>query len=489
MDDGSTAILTEAAAMSSSALSSSDAGVGISTPTDAAVDTNVDSTTDVATETGDASVEGSDKSQESDTNPDGSLKEFSLEKNGKVDFKALGKAIQSFKDASPENAIAAKQIHGALRRLEAFGQEFGGGINEAREVKSFLRELVGAEGNAPVTLQQAKEAYTNQKGIISSVEESDQLLYAGDGKLIDNIYEQMKNDGKQESFGKLADPFLNKLRQTDAAGYYKTLLSGHLQNALAEAEVDLVIMDLARALDSGDTKTASGLAKNLLGWVKQLAQKQAEIAKEPELKAQQDWQNEKAEFQKKQQTEFQQSIGKEAASASNKALAAHLGPYLRSAFFKGFSQTNLKPLAAQIQNNLWSELSADKDYQKQMKAFWGAKQPNKLAILQYHNQAVSRLAERIVRDTVNTMYPTHAKNGSAAGRVAATEAKRQAEAKSVAAQKAESAGGKLPTPIYVSEKPKNILRELDKNSLLEISGRAWVPDGKGGRKFITWRRP
>jgi hypothetical protein len=200
MDDGSTGILTEAAAMSSSALASPDAGVGISTPTDAAVDTNVDSTTDVATETGDASVEGSDKSQESDTNPDGSLKEFSLEKNGKVDFKALGKAIQSFKDASPENAIAAKQIHGALRRLEAFGQEFGGGINEAREVKSFLRELVGAEGNAPVTLQQAKEAYTNQKGIISSVEESDQLLYAGDGKLIDNIYEQMKNDGKQESF-------------------------------------------------------------------------------------------------------------------------------------------------------------------------------------------------------------------------------------------------------------------------------------------------
>jgi hypothetical protein len=43
-------------------------------------------------------------------------------------------------------------------------------------------------------------------------------------------------------------------------------------------------------------------------------------------------------------------------------------------------------------------------------------------------------------------------------------------------------------PIYVGAKPKNLLRQYDPGSLLEIAGRGYVPDGRGGRRYITWRK-
>jgi hypothetical protein len=137
---------------------------------------------------------------------------------------------------------------------------------------------------------------------------------------------------------------------------------------------------------------------------------------------------------------------------------------------------------------LFAELSADKAYQTQMKAMWGAKNPDRAKILQYHKTKVESMAERIVRTTVQRMYPDHTRGGSAAGRVAAQKQKAEAQAKADAAQKQAVASGAKVQPQYVAVKPKNINREMDPNNLLEIAGRGYVPNGAGGWRLVTWRK-
>ena len=81
------------------------------------------------------------------------------------------------------------------------------------------------------------------------------------------------------------------------------------------------------------------------------------------------------------------------------------------------------------------------------------------------------------------MYPDHAKGGSAAGRVAAANQKKEAVVKADAA--AVSTG----QPQYVAVKPKNLNREMDPKQLLEIAGKGYIPNGKGGWRLVTWRKP
>jgi hypothetical protein len=459
-----------------------DSTVTVDTATDSGADTNVDSASreDSAEGTSDTKAEGVDSAVKTEAGKEKTAtaaKDEALPGDEKTP-QEIRRVLKAIKDADPKNAAAVKQLHGAFERYNAF-KEIYPTVQEAQEAKQFIENIGGYDG------------FEQLQTTLKSVEESDQLLYAGDGKLIDDIYEQMKGENKQDSFGKLASPFLDKLKEVDKKAYYNTL-TPHYVASLEASHLPQVLSALTAALGKGDEAglaQAKELVADMDGWFKSLKgeaekSKQGPTPEQLALKAEREkFQKEQADFKTNQTKEFQQAVGKEAETSNNKKLGAELTPYLKTAYFKAFKTENLKPLARQIQDDLRSELTADKGYQTQMKALWGAKNPDRAKILQFHNTKIETMAARIVRDAVNKMYPDHAKGGSAAGRVAAATQKKEAVAKADAA--ATSAG----QPAYVAVKPKNINRSMDPKSLLEIAGKGYIPNGKGGWKLVTWRKP
>jgi hypothetical protein len=394
--------------------------------------------------------------------------------------KEVREALKRFRDADPKNAAMVKQLHGAYERHEAYKAQFPT-VEDAREAKAFLDNIGGYEG------------FEQQQNILKSVEESDQLLYSGDGKLIDNIYEDMKSEGKQEAFGKLASPFLDKLKDVDKKAFLETILP-HNVSYVENSGFPNVVAALTHALEIGDEKNlieAKAIVADMGNWYKEIKAavaktKQGPTPEQLALKADREkFEKEQKEFKTNQTKEFQNSIAKESGASDIRKLGAELKPFLDKPYFKPFKDkpASLRPLANEIQSTLRAELEADKAYQTQMKTLWGAKTPDKTKILQYHNAKVESIASRIVRDTVQRMYPNYTVGGSAAGRIAAAAQKKEVVAKNDAA--AVSTG----QPQYVAVKPKNLNRDMDPKNLLEIAGKGYVPNGKGGWRLVTWRKP
>jgi hypothetical protein len=136
------------------------------------------------------------------------------------------------------------------------------------------------------------------------------------------------------------------------------------------------------------------------------------------------------------------------------------------------------PLGNTIKSELYATLKADQAYQLQMKSMWGAKTPDRAKIEEYHKARVASVARDLVRDVVQKMYPSYASGGAAAGRVAAAAEKKAAVAK---VDSTSVATGK---PIYVAQKPKDLDRTRKDSTLLEITGKGYLPNGK----FVTWRK-
>jgi hypothetical protein len=456
----------------------------VETPTvdSSAVETPEVETTEVETpvvsseESAAEAVEGADKtSTGTDGSPVVAAAKDDLPGTEKTP-KEIREALKALKAANPANSAAVKQLHRAYEHSEAYKSQFPT-VDAAREAKSFIDAIGGYEG------------YEQQQNIIKNVEESDALLYAGDGKLIDNIYDDMKSEGKEASFAKLAIPFLDKLKATDNKAFADVLAPHYMEHLELNGFPDAVAA-LAEALEAGDENGVAQAKKVVAGmanWFKRakdgvVKSQQGPTPEQLALKSDREkFEKEQQDFKTNQTKEFQTGVAKDAEKTNTNLLSKELGPFIRSAYFKGFGRENLRPLAATIQNNLYNELQANKAYQTQMKALWGQKTPDRAKILEYHKTTVEAIAGRIVRDTVTKMYPDHAKGGSAAGRVAAAAQKKEA------VQKVESAAAATGKPVYVAVKPSRdqIDYEKDPKSLLEIAGKAYLKNGK----FVTWRKP
>jgi hypothetical protein len=152
-------------------------------------------------------------------------------------------------------------------------------------------------------------------------------------------------------------------------------------------------------------------------------------------------------------------------------------------FFKGMPRETLTHLADTIQNNLRVDLSKDKTYQAQVSALMKMKNPDKAKILEYHSAKVQSISDRIVRETIQKIYPGYNRGGSAAGRVAAK-----------ANQARTQQTGKLTTVTDVPSKPKDLIRDDRVKQLtgtdwqtLEVSGRGVLQTANGPR-IVRWRK-
>ena len=395
------------------------------------------------------------------------------------------KALSAFKKSSPEAAKMSAQLHGSYERWEATKAIFPGGVNEIKAAKEFMDLVGGHEG---------LESLSNVK---ANAEASDGKLYAGDPQLIKDIEADLKAQGKNDAWGKLAPAFLDAVKANDEAGY-KAAFAPHFVAGLDSANLPGALNYLVKSLNDPDPAKAVAAAKeaalDIKGWYDKLSaenKKAKENVVSPERKQLDEERaaffKQQEEFKTNQTTEFKNSVAKSCESVNNKTLGASLGSYLNMPFFKGFGRENLMPLGNTIKATLYETLKADSAYQAQMKAMWGAKTPDRAKIEEYHKAKVDSISEDLVRGVVQKMYPGYAKGGAAAGRVSAkaekTATAAKVDAKAVATNK----------PVYVAQKPGRDMLDMDhvdkngkSDAVMEmIAGRGFL---KGSGKWVTWRK-
>jgi hypothetical protein len=406
------------------------------------------------------------------------------------------KALKGLRDASPANANVVKELHGAYERWSAAKTVFPKGVEEMKEAKAFIDAIGGQEG-----YQKTQEAMDAVKG-------SDELLYAADPQLSKNVYEDMKAQGKEDAYGKVVGNFLGHLKEVNEKDYYAQIMP-HFVNGLQESGLNIKLDQLNAALGEKDAegkpapnvRMIQAITKVMTDWYKGMETDEANRKKVPEVTPEhKKFMADKEAFEKEKSTAaaektkaFEEGIATECEHFNNTTLGAALKPFLAMPFFKDFPRETKVDLGNGIKDRLYSTLKADKAYQIQMKALWGAKSPDKAKIVAYHQTTLKNIAEDIVRTTIQNRYPGYAKGGSAAGKAAAAVVKKETAVK--AATQSVATG----KPIYVAIRPTNLVREPIKvggreystNDLqtLQITGRGFVKttDGKSV-KFVTWRK-
>lgn len=390
----------------------------------------------------------------------------------------IRQALKAMRDADPaKNGSVVKELHGAFERWEASKAIFPKGVAEMKEAKAFIDTVGGHEG-----LEKMQDQ-------VAAINESDELLYAGDPQIIENIVEDLKGQGKLGALAKLAPAFWDALKTHDNEGFYKAF-SPHFLSALQDVEMPETMAGLTAALAKGAAglPEAKQIVENMTSWYKGLegksAQAKADAVSPERVKLDEErkaFAKEQNDFKTNQSEAFKTAVGKESEHLNNQVLGSDLKVYLKMPFFQGFTKENLTPLASQIKQDLFATLKADKAYQAQMKALWGTKSPDRAKIVEYHKAKLESISFETVKNTVQRMYPGYAKGGPAAGRVAAAEIKKAATVKTDAAAAAQ---GK---PVLVAVKPKweEIDFEKDPKQYLYIAGKAYL---KASGKLVTWRK-
>ena len=469
------------------------AAAAVETPTEVETTTEVETPTE-GTETETQNSDGSEKTEEQQkAYKDAAAAKTASDKALESTPANVRAALKAMRDSDPKNAQVVKELHGAYERFNAYKTEFPT-VAAAKEAKQFIESIGGADGYAK--MQEAADA----------VAATDELLYAADSRLWDNVIDDLKSSGHPEALGKLAPSFLAKLKNHDSQAYYDTF-TPHFFEGIKEVGLDVKLKQINDALNAKNEKGESApnyqmlaqIAKVMGDWYADLEKtaKPVEPTDSPERKK---FLEEKAAFEatktedaKRRTQEFQNGVAEECDKNNNRVLGKHLGSFLKMPFFKDFPYETKVDLGNGIKTRFYEALKADKAYQTQIGSMWKQKSPDRAKIVAYHNAKLEAIANDIVTKTIQSRYPGYAKGGSAAGRVAA------ATAKKAVATKAAATSVSTGKPIYVAARPTNLVRdafklgdrEISASDLitLQIAGKGYVKstDGKSYR-YITWRR-
>jgi hypothetical protein len=460
------------------------------------VETPVEGSETQTTETESTNADGSEKTEEEKVAF--KEKEAKAKADKSIDTKAtpenVRKALKAMRDSNPANAAVAKELHGAYERFNAYKAEFST-VTAAKEAKAFIESVGGPEG------------YQKMQEALDSVTAVDEMLYAADSKIWDNVIEDLKANGHPEALGELAPAFLEKLKAHDVDAFYNTTIPV-VANALKEVHMDSFVSQFNAALaeknDKGEVvpnvAKITSLVKSITDWYNDLNNDAKTRTTTPtETPERKKFLAEKAAFEKtkadattEDRKKFESGVAEECEKKNNISLGKILGGFLKMPFFKDFPYETKVDLGNGIKERLYAALKADNAYQTMMSGMWKQKTPDRAKIVQYHEAKLNSIATDIVTKTIQARYPNYAKGGSAAGKAAAATVKKETAAK--AATQSVNTG----KPIYVASRPTNLVRDPIKVGgkdytssdlvTLQITGRGFVktPDGKSV-KFVTWR--
>src|SRR5882672_8733047 len=265
---------------------------------DASTDVSSDST-DVDTEEAAQGDAGDDKPVDARTNP-----------------AAVRAALKALRDSDPKLAPIARQLNDAYGRAMAYKQSFPK-VADAQNARALLDAVGGEEGF--VSLQESMKA----------IQATDAKLYAGDPSVLDDILEDMRSEGKIDAFGKLASPFLEKLRATDEKAYFAAM-KPHFYQGLRDVGLPNVIQGLLESL-SGEQPNI-GNAKNILNsmnqWFEDLKTGVDTATKQNLDPERQAFEQERTKFQSERTQEFQKGVATECDSHNNTSLGSALKKYM-----------------------------------------------------------------------------------------------------------------------------------------------------------------
>lgn len=371
---------------------------------------------------------------------------------------SIRKALKAFRETSPENAPVAKELHNIVGRYNAYKQEFPT-VSAAREAKAILGAVGGTEGLA--SLQET----------LRSVNDTDSKLYSGDPRVIDDLIEDFKRENKLDAFGKLAQPFLDKLRTTDEKAY-RAALRPHFFQGLVDSNFPTVLGALSEELgaEKPNVDKLKGIVSNIAKWLdgeRNAVESGAKANLDPDRQA---FEKERTEFQTAKQKEFQASVNADWNRENSRVLGEALRPYMKLPFAKNWTDGTKQSLAREIMGTLLTDLTADKTYQSQMDALWNTKSPDKAKILDYHKAKVETIGKRIVNQVLENRYPGFRKATStikAKPATTTTEAPRAGR------------------PSFITTKPALDQMDMtkDPDRMLLTTGRAYL---KGSGKFVSW---
>lgn len=286
-------------------------------------------------------------------------------------------SLKAFRDASPEHSQAAKLLNDGYSRYEAY-KEVIPTVEEARTIRAQLDTVGGLEGIA------------NMQSILSSVEETDSLLEAGDPKVLDQIIED-----SPEGFKKLAPHYLNRLQKLDPDAFGGAV-QPHFVRALNDAGFPAVVEHLlANLSDKPELQKVVASMKRWFDEQKSIADRAGQDTLQPERqKLNDEW----AKINSERQKEMQSYVGGQVSAHIREELGAKLRPY-------AFSLNQLpvamrQDVARAAIAGLAKALEADKAYQTQISAMMGAKKPDRDRIVAFNKSKVSNLADKVIAEVV-----------------------------------------------------------------------------------------
>src|ERR1700677_742531 len=214
-----------AAAVDDSAVSSEVQNVDTDTTVDTSTSEDTTNTTDQ-----DKNEDGTEKTEEQKVE---AAKNKTTADTDKSTPKTISEALKALK-ADPNNSGAAKILRDSYFSEQAFKKEFKT-VQEARDAKAFIDAVGGAEG------------WESAQSVIQNIEETDELVRAGDPKIWSNIVEDLKSEGKIAALPKLAAGGLDTLKATNK-DQFEEVLAPHFLDGLKQVNMPGAITALSKYL-------------------------------------------------------------------------------------------------------------------------------------------------------------------------------------------------------------------------------------------------
>ncbi len=386
------------------------------------------------------------------------------------------KIIESLQKLKAEDPAMAKALHEHVKsnlQAQKFLKE--NGVKDFSELKTKL--------SAP---DQATEEFRQ------SVEETDAMLYAGGeqhaalvGRILEDLTTELGDKEGPVRFSELTTNMVNKMKETDPAGYVQ-----HQRSNFLDASEQSGLIESLNKLNGHLVAGRAAEAKALLGNVVKFFQ--AEIkADQDGAKARTDQQATQAKTASAAVESLRAGTTKTVNSTTNKILGSYLAPFLQKEL-KGLSRPELEKVAAQIYADAHMEFGKDADYVKSMNTkYTSIKTPQQQRefLRMFEEKLKSGFGQKIVENTVKRLYPDRFK----------TVAPKPAAPKAPASTK-QTIGGVERTVFQLEKKPTNLVRSdtavgsrvftsKELELLLMAKGIGLVPNKSGkGHSFVQWKR-
>lgn len=217
-----------------------------------------------------------------------------------------------------------------------------------------------------------------------------QMVANGDAKIIKDLAGE-----SPEGLMKLGPAFLDELHRIDA-DRFGLMMAKPMSRLLREMMFTPQMEQLRRFIQSGDQKSAFDYTNNFLNWIKEL-DAQAGKQQEQVAPADKQLQDRAQKLTEREQKTYRTDVARASTTSTNTAIGAFLNPIIVAAKKRGviLSTAQKQDVAKGVYDEIAASLSANKQYKRQMDAFYDRNaDPDKIA--EYVGNKVRALAKQAV---------------------------------------------------------------------------------------------